>query len=80
MKVRYESMSYVRVDWDNGDYEYFKNDTECFDGFRSAFLLHSNYRYKRIRRLEELPSDKKCTRYKRHNKQSQDFERITEND
>ena len=71
-------MDYVRVDWDNGDYSYFENDTLCFDGYRNSFLLHSNFKYKRIRRLKELPKDKKCLRYRRHNKQENDFE-ITNN-
>ena len=72
-------MSYVRVDWDNGDYEYFKNDIDCGYEFRSAFLLHNHMIYKRIRKLQELPAGKKCTRYKRHNKAEKDWELIEEN-
>lgn len=54
-------MTYVRVDWDNGYYEYFPNDTDCGDGeFRNSFLLHTNCRYKRIRFLPELPKGKCC--------------------
>lgn len=67
-------MTYVRVDWDNGDYEYFKNDTQGYDEMRSAFLMHNNFYYKRIRKLNSLPPDKKCTHYKRHNKKEQDWE------
>jgi len=54
-------MTYVRVDWDNGYYEYLPNDTDCGDGeFRNSFLLHNNYQYKRIRFLPELPKGKHC--------------------
>lgn len=67
-------MTYVRVDWDNGDYEYFKNDTQGYDEMRNAFLMSNNFRYKRIRKLNALPPDKKCTHYKRHNKEEQDWE------
>ena len=71
-------MSYVRVDWANGDYSYFKNDVKCNEEMRCSFLLHNHFYYKRIRKLEELPADKKCARYKRHNKAHQDFELIEE--
>lgn len=62
-------MTYVRVDWDNGYYEYLPNDTECANGeWRNSFLLHSNYQYKRIRFLSKLPEGKKCTIYCINNK------------
>lgn len=70
-------MDYVRVDWDNGYIEYLKNDTLCADGtYRNAFLLHNHMRYKRIKRISELPPNKKCTVYKRHNKEIEDWEKI----
>ena len=72
-------MSYVRVDWDNGEYSYFKNDTECGFEWRSAFLLHNHFYYKRIRRIQELPEGKKCIRYKRHNKAEKDWEIMEDN-
>ena len=54
-------MTYVRVDWDNGYYEYLPNDTDCGNGeFRNSFLLRNNYKYKRIRFLPELPKGKRC--------------------
>ena len=71
-------MDYVRVDWDNGDYSYFKNDTFCHDEYRNSFLLSNHFSYKRIRRLPELPKGKKCMRYKRHNKQDKDWKLINE--
>lgn len=53
-------MDYVRVDYSNGIYEYYKNDTLTFDGtYRSQFLMKTSYRYIRIRRLKELPKEKK---------------------
>jgi len=62
-------MTYVRVDWDNGIYEYLRNDTDCGDGeFRNSFLLHNNMKYRRIRFIEKLPEGKKCTLYRRNNK------------
>ena len=68
-------MDYVRVDWDNGEYEYLKNDILCKDGeYRSGFLLHNHMQYKRIRRMKELPKGKKLTIYKRHNKIKKDWE------
>mgnify|MGYP006936014367 CR=1 FL=1 len=62
-------MSYVRVDWGHGDYDYLPNDTECANGeWRNSFLLNHNYYYKRIRFLSELPKGKKCVNYRTNNK------------
>lgn len=73
-------MSYVRVDWDNGDYEYLKNDTDCGDNeFRNSFLLNNHMHYKRIRFMETLPPGKKCTRYHVNNKNKIIREVIKEN-
>ena len=71
-------MDYVRVDWDNGDYSYFKNDTfSSFNNeYRCGFLISNNFYYKRIKRLKELPIGKRCAHYKRHNKQKEDWEII----
>ena len=72
-------MTYVRVDWDNGDYQYFENDTLGYDEFRNGFLMANCFYYKRIRRLDKLPLGKICTRYKRHNKQDKDWELVQTN-
>ena len=71
-------MDYVRVDWDNGDYSYFENDTfsQLKNEYRCGFLISNNFYYKRIKRLKELPAGKQCTHYKRHNKQKEDWEII----
>lgn len=67
-------MSYVRVDWKNGDYSYFENDTKCGSKWRSAYLLNNHFYYKRIKKLKELPEGKKCARYRRRNKAEKDWE------
>lgn len=62
-------MTYVRVDWDNGYYEYLPNDIDCGDGeFRNSFLLNNNMYYHRIRFMPQLPPGKKCTIYRTNNK------------
>ena len=61
-------MTYVRVDWDNGYYEYLPNDTECKRGeYRNSFLLDHPMQYKRVRFMPSLPPGKKCTIYYRRN-------------
>ena len=71
-------MDYVRVDWDNGDYSYFENDTFSLfkKEYRCGFLISNSFYYKRIKRLKELPIGKHCAHYKRHNKQKEDWEII----
>lgn len=70
-------MDYVRVDWDNGYVEYFENDTLCANGaYRNSFLLHNHMYYKRIKRISELPPNKKCITFKRHNKKIKDWEKL----
>ena len=71
-------MDYVRVDWDNGDYSYFENDTFSWlkNEYRSKLLISNSFYYKRIKRLKELPIGKCCAHYKRHNKQKEDWEII----
>lgn len=71
-------MDYVRVDWNNGDYSYFENDTfsSFKNEYRCGFLISNNFYYKRIKRLKELPVGKRCAHYKRHNKQEKDWEII----
>ena len=55
-------MSYVRVDYTNGCYEYFKNDTPCRDGMRASSLLRHNYLYIRLRKMNQLPEGKRCNK------------------
>ena len=53
-------MSYVRIDYANGCYEYLKNDTPCLSGMRANPLLRHAYKYIRLRKMNELPEGKKC--------------------
>lgn len=53
-------MSYVRIDYENGCYEYLKNDVPCSDGMRASALLRHSYLYIRLRKIENLPPNKKC--------------------
>lgn len=71
-------MDYVRVDWDNGDYSYFENDTysSLMNEYRCGLLISNSFYYKRIKRLKELPEGKRCAHYKRHNKSKEDWEII----
>ena len=50
-------MTYCRVDYDNGIYEYFPNDDEKSD--RSYRLERTNYACIRMRKLSKLPENKK---------------------
>ena len=68
-------MDYVRIDWYDGTYEYYQNDTLCNDGiYRNAFLMYNHFQYRRIKRLQKLPKNAMCTLYHRHNKAKNDFE------
>lgn len=53
-------MDYVRVDYENGLYAYYKNNVLTGDGtYRSSELLKKHYEYIRLRRLAQLPEGKK---------------------
>lgn len=53
-------MDYVRVDYDNNSYEYFKNDVDCGNGeMRARQLLKNHWSYIRIKRLTYLPQGKR---------------------
>lgn len=53
-------MDYVRVDYANGVYAYYKNNVDVGDGiYRARKLLNSHPYYIRIRRIKKLPKGKK---------------------
>lgn len=65
---------YVRVDYDNGFYEYLANDTpadlyfddegRCMLNWRNSQLLKCAIYYKRIKRMSRIPEGKKLnTKY-----------------
>ena len=61
-------MDYCRVDYKNGFFEFFKNDTpishkmdtgEIYTEYRSHKLMMKTYNYQRIKRIKELPEGRK---------------------
>lgn len=64
-------LDFVRVDYENGLYEYLPNDTlawyECsYDEvvpiWRNSELMEHNYRYIRIKRMSKIPEDKQLNK------------------
>ena len=55
------SMDYVRVDYDNDLYEYFKNDVDCGNGeMRARQLLRNHWACIRMKRIAKLPQGKRA--------------------
>lgn len=55
-------MTYVRIDYENGCYEYLKNDVHCDSGMRANELLRKCYKCIRMKKMKELPSNKECNK------------------
>jgi hypothetical protein len=55
-------MSYVRIDYKNGCYEYLENNIPCGLDMRANELLRKSYKYIRMKKMEKLPPDKECNK------------------
>lgn len=73
-------MDYCRVDYKNGFFEFFINDTpiyhrtgsgEVYTEYRSHKLMMKTYNYQRIKRIKKLPEGRKVgIIYEKENRKS----------
>ena len=69
-------MTYVRIDYENGCYEYLKNDIHCGSDMRANELLKKCYKCIRMKKMKELPPDKECNKLYYTKKYKERYEEV----